>query len=49
MPRHPLTTDNDKLFVARGGVALGGVAVYPALPTEKQTMEMTQYGRIENH
>jgi hypothetical protein len=26
-------------------IALGGVAVYPALPGEKQTMEMTEYGK----
>jgi hypothetical protein len=26
-------------------IALGGVAVYPALPSEKQAVEMTEYGK----
>jgi hypothetical protein len=26
-------------------MALGGVPVYPAVPREKQAMEMTEYGK----
>jgi hypothetical protein len=41
-----LTTDHDKRFVAGAvHIALGGVALYPALPGKKPAMEMTEYGK----
>jgi hypothetical protein len=38
-------TDHDKRLWRLRRTALGDVAVYPALPGEKQAMEMTDYGK----
>jgi hypothetical protein len=44
-PSHSLTTDSEGISWQVGRFVLGGVAVYPTLPGEKQTMEMTEYGK----
>jgi hypothetical protein len=37
---HSQTTDRDKRFVAGWRFASGGIAVHPALPDEKQAMDI---------
>jgi hypothetical protein len=43
LPMHSQTTGHDKCFMAGWRFALGGAAVHPALPDEKQTMEICPF------
>jgi hypothetical protein len=43
---HPLTPDTISVSWRVQRIALsGGILVYPALPRQKQDMEMTEYGK----